>query len=429
MKKSIELRRDKADVISKMRALVERAEARSENLNTEEKSEWEKMNDSVNQLEERIARLEDVEKQEADIDSDTGNDDETKKENSRSRRIYAGSESGKEYRGISCPNYRKAFRKAITSGYMAPEYRDAILGTDSQGGYFALPVELSKQFVYAQNNLSFMRTVSTIEKLTQAKSLGVRKMTTIPTVSWNGEVDSQSPESDMALGRRDLNPNLLSVIEAISLRLLSASPDAEQYVMDRMNYAVSAEAENKFLNGSGSDQPLGIFHASSDGISSARDVVSSVALASAFKGDDVIKTFYSIPQQYTMSKKFGVFVGRGAMGYIRTLKTSTGQYLLEPGLAGNRPDTLLGATIFQSEYAPAFNSASPSASQYVLCFGDFKFYTIAEVVGDDITGGIDLQILNERYADSHERGYVLRYWVDGAPTLENAFARLKLAAS
>ena len=452
---SSDLKQERKELINKLRGVVERVEGEKRTMNTEERAEKDNISSAIDQLEERIRALEDVEGKEKDEDEieessaskrKFGNEDEEDDEDDddeRSRRALGKWAQGEKRGGRninallreqrSSPQYEKAFSKNLNYFFrhftMHPQYRDVILGTLSDGGYFALPTQLSSQFVFALNNFSFMRKICNVEQLKNAASLGVRQYTNIPVASWNGENSQTTPDTNTTLARRDLSPNLIALIDTISLRELQASDDVEKYVLDRSYYAVAQLAETAAMTGSGSGQGLGIFTASSSGIATSRDYASSVALAKGFTGDDVINTYYTIPQQYTMSDKFGVFLSRGSMGYIRTLKTSQGQYLLEPGLATNRPDTLIGAKVMMSEYAPTFNPASPTASQYILCFGDFNYYKWCEVSDGGSQDAPSLQVLNERYADSHLRGYAFRYWCDMAPTLGVSFARLKLQAS
>jgi len=64
-----------------------------------------------------------------------------------------------------------------------------------------------------------------------------------------------------------LSPHPLARRIKISNKLLrQASIDPEAIVMDRLAYRFARVEENAFLNGNGTDQPLGVFVASSNGI-------------------------------------------------------------------------------------------------------------------------------------------------------------------
>lgn len=450
MVNSVQLRKEKYDLVRKSRQILDRAGERD--LNTEEDSEYNKLQSSIDELDKRIHRLETVEDQEKNADDDDDKDmekckkrddeddaDEDSEESKRNR--YWG---GREERSrLATTAYRKKWMlrllpelgrgKYANDEYRSlatrPEYRDIVLGaegTDTTGGYFATPVKIADGFIIAVNNLSFMRKVAKVESYSEAKSLGVRQMTTQPSAAWSGEVVQVSPDTSTTLARRDLNPNLASCLVNISLRMLQASNDAEAIMMDRINYQIGILAEEGYIAGSGDGEPLGIFTGSSSGIPTSQDTVANRALAKLFNLDDFYTTLYSLPQQYRLLPSFAIFGHRSTAAYIRTLKDAVGHYLWQPSIVAGEPDSLAGYKFFQSEYAPSLNVTEPTASQYVLCMGAFEYYVIADVVGVDSP---QIQRLVERFADQNEIGLMGRFWTDGSPVLPNAFARLKLAAS
>lgn len=86
-------------------------------------------------------------------------------------------------------------------------------------------------------------------------------------------------------------------------------------------------------------------------------------------------------------------------------------------MASDAPDTILGRPFHESEYAPnTFTSG-----QVVGIIGDFSRYLIADALD------MEIQVLDQLYVESNQTGYIARMETDGMPTLENAFARVKLA--
>jgi HK97 family phage major capsid protein len=83
------------------------------------------------------------------------------------------------------------------------------------------------------------------------------------------------------------------------------------------------------------------------------------------------------------------------------------------------PDTLLGLPTSMSQYAPN----TMTTGQYVGILGDFSFYWIADALN------MEMQRLVELYSQTRQIG--LHAWLetDGMPVLEEAFVRVKLAAS
>lgn len=84
---------------------------------------------------------------------------------------------------------------------------------------------------------------------------------------------------------------------------------------------------------------------------------------------------------------------------------------------GGSLDTLLGLPMTISEWAPN----TFSTGQYVGLLGDFRRYWIADALS------MQVQRLNELYAETNQVGFIGRLETDGAPVLEEAFVRVKLS--
>jgi HK97 family phage major capsid protein len=219
----------------------------------------------------------------------------------------------------------------------------------------------------------------------------------------------------MAFGKRALTPNQLTKLVKVSMKLLRTSAiPVEGLVRERLAFKFAAAQENNFLNGDGSNKPLGVFYADVNGISTSRDV-STGNTTTAISADNLIEVKYSIKQQYRGNAQW--IFHRDAIKEISKMKDGDGQYLWRPGLAAGQPDVLLNLPVNESEYAPN----TFTTGQYVGILGDFKYYWIAEMFG------MEIQRLNELFAQTNQVGFIGRMWSDGAPVLESAFARVKLA--
>ena len=103
---------------------------------------------------------------------------------------------------------------------------------------------------------------------------------------------------------------------------------------------------------------------------------------------------------------------------ITQLKDGDGQYLWRPSVREGEPDTILGHPIMISEFAPN----TFTTGLYVGLFADWSFYWIVDSLN------FQIQRLVELYAEADQVGFIGRYEGDGAPVLEEAFVRIKLAA-
>jgi len=70
-----------------------------------------------------------------------------------------------------------------------------------------------------------------------------------------------------------------------------------------------------------------------------------------------------------------------------------------------------------SEWAPS----TFTTGQYVGLLGDFSWYWIADAMS------MQIQRLNELYAETNQVGFIGMLETDGAPVLEETFVRVKLA--
>jgi HK97 family phage major capsid protein len=155
--------------------------------------------------------------------------------------------------------------------------------------------------------------------------------------------------------------------------------------------------------------------ASNDGIPTSRDV-SADNTATAITADGLINAKYSLKAQYHSSEALRWIFHRDAIKMIRKLKADDGQYIWQPGLATDRPDTILDVPYIMSEYAPN----TFTTGLYVGILGDFSHYWIADAMT------LQIQRLVELYAESNQVGFIGRLECDGMPVLAEAFARVKL---
>jgi HK97 family phage major capsid protein len=133
--------------------------------------------------------------------------------------------------------------------------------------------------------------------------------------------------------------------------------------------------------------------------------------------DNLINVKFTLKQNYWPRARW--IFHRDAVKMIRKLKDSQDQYLWQPGIAANIPDRILETPYLISEYAPN----TFTAALYVGIIGDFSFYWIVDALD------MQVQRLVELYAETNQVGFIGRAETDGMPVLEEAFVRVKLAAS
>lgn len=399
--KELYARRDA--IIAEQRVIVDKASDEKRELTTDENATYNRMDEDFESLEENIEKEERLVAREKKL---AGKSDEEQ---------HRGGEQGREEGALTAMDGMRSWIRGGEQGMSADEVRALQADSDTQGGYLVTPLEMAQGIIQAIDDMTFMRGLSTVQMVVTAEGLGVPSLDNDPAdPEWTAEIGAASEDSTMSFGNRELIPHKLTKLIKVSNKLLRlTSGGAETLVNERLGYKFGVTEENAFLNGSGAGQPLGVFTASNNGIPTGRDV-SEDNSATAIKADGLINALYSLKGGY-QSRAEWIF-HRDAVKQVRKLKDGEGQYLWAPGLAGGEPSTILDRPFHMSEFAPnTFTSGL-----YVGIIGDFSNYWIAEAEM------LELQRLVELYAANDQTGFLGRMWVDGMPTLGEAFARVTL---
>src|SRR5262249_38266552 len=152
-------------------------------------------------------------------------------------------------------------------------------------------------------------------------------------------------------------------------------------------------------------QPLGLFTASPQGISVARDV-SAGNLITGPTFDGLINALYSLKTQY-QGRAAWIF-HRTIVALIAKLKDLEGRYVWQPSIQAGQPDLLLAKRLIMTEHAPSV--VAPNA--YVGMIGDYSYYWVADAQG------FQVQRLDELYARTNQVGFIGRLESDAMPVLE-----------
>ncbi len=405
-----ELRQRRAGFVSQARALVDKADAEKRALTQEEQNQYDELMKQTNELGADIARRETLEQTERELRESA---------HEPTRPDPGGTATPPVATGRSSEAYRKAFNTVLRGGLMelgGEELRALQADNDTLGGYLQAPMQFVNELIKAVDNLVFIRGLSTVMQVPNAESLGVPTLETdVSDANWTTELATGSEDSSMAFGRRALTPWPMAKRIKISRDLLRKVPDSEQLVRDRLAYKFAITEEKGFLTGSGAKQALGVFTASNDGIPTTRDY-STGNLTTAMTFDGLIGAKYTLKGNY-WPRATWIF-HRDGLGLIAKLKDGEGQYIWRESVRVGEPDRLLNLPFAMSEYAP--NTFTTGLYGGIL--GDFKAgYWIADALN------MEVQRINELYAETNQVGLIGRQAVDGMPVLAEAFVRVKLA--
>lgn len=314
-----------------------------------------------------------------------------------------------------------AYSQFFTRGYVEPSLqRQAALqmNVDAGGGYLIPPEQFVARLIMDLDRRVFVRGLATVIPVGAGASIGVPTLATdIADTVWTTELAVGTADSSMAFGKRRLTPHPLAKYILVSKDLIrSAAIPVDALIRERLGYKFGTVQEAAFMTGSGAGSPLGVFTASSNGISTSQDVSTGNA-TDAVTTDGLIEAKYKLESQWFGSANLRWVFHRDTIKMIRKLKDGDGQYIWSPGLRDDATDRILNVPVEISEYAPN----TFTTGLYVGIIGDFTYYWIVDSMA------LDIQRLVELGALTNQDYFIGRMALDGAPVLEKAFARVKLA--
>ena len=395
----LELREKRAKAWEAAKAFLDSHRNDKGILSAEDDATYTRMEQDITDLGKEIARLERREALEAELSKPTAAPLTGKPLNGK----------GDERTGRAADEYRASFWDLMRTKNPTPQVVDALrIGADTEGGYL-VPDEYERTLVEALEEENIFRSLAHVINTAS----GERK---IPVVSSKGTADwieegGAFPETQDSFGQVTLGSFKLGTTIKISEELLNDSVfDLESYIAREFARRIGNKEEEAFFTGDGSGKPLGLL-ADKGGA----EVGVTAASATAITDDELLDLYFSLLSPYR--KKATWVVNDSTIKAIRKLKDNNGQYLWQPGLIANAPDTILGRPVKTSAFMPSIAAGAKS-----IIFGDFKYYWIA-----DRQGRI-FKRLNELYATTGQVGFLASQRVDGKLILPEALKVLKQKA-
>lgn len=392
--KVTELKQERAARIKEAREILNKADAESRDLTSEEQVEYDNLYAEADSLDKRAKREErQLEEERALLETSpgiTGGDIDP-----------ASPEAAAEARQAE---YRKAYHRylRVGMGELTPEERqlvrtgeersDQIVGTTTLGG-FTVPTGFQRRLAEHQVQAGTMRqTRATILPTGTGEDIPVPKTTAHGTANWIGEGNAITPDAE-TFGQVTLKSYVVAEIIRVSVQLLADNAvDLEAYLARALAGNIGAAQNTAYYVGNGSSKPTGITTLTTLG--------KTAAAAAAIAADEILDVFYSVGPQYRGQAEWAM--ADTTVKALRKLKLSTGEYVWQAGLTAGEKDTLLGKPVHDDPDMPAIGSGNKS-----LIFGDFSGYYIRDA------GGFVLRRLDERYADNLLVGFLAYTRTDG----------------
>lgn len=444
-----ELREKRAKAIADARAIHETAEKEKRSVTADEQERFDKFVKEARDLKTQIDGIDAERRRKEALDDLDPEDPENRNDpNDPERRSDPSDPGGKpndgsdfkltyrdrgrerhhrfkkdtHYARRASPAYRKAFAHYLMTGQARGlmevesdgQVRALQVGDDVKGGFVAAPMQTLNEIIRDVDDALLFRQLCRIIP-SDSGGIGVPTVVTkYNDADWTGEITTVVEDDSLRLGKREMKPHDLAKLAKVSNKLLrNGVIDIEEFVRGELSIQFGEAAENAYMNGDGSQKPLGIFVASDDGIGTSRDV-SDGNDATTPKFDGLINARGALKQQYR--RRASWIFHRDTVTKIMLLKDGNGQYIWLPGVTQDEPDRILRIPVVESEFAPN----TFTTGQYVGCLGDFRWYWILD--------GMQLafQRLVELYAVNNQTGFIGRWEGDGAPVKQEAFVRVKL---
>lgn len=409
-----EMREQRHKLLLTARELLDKADTEKRSLTADEQTNEKKALKDADELRTKIAAAEhrnDIERDIAAAEMSQDRDNENRNGEDRQ-------EETRLSRSWEVPAYRSLFTRAMTVGTQAfnsDELRALSAGTGTEGGYLYAPEQFVSELIQNVTDATIMRGICRVFPPIQGTdSLGFPVLDNrMAAAAWTSELGTPSTDSTLSLGKRALRPNPLAKEIIVSKVLLRKTAMAEQIVREELARVVAEAMENGYMTGTGDQQPLGVFTASANGVTTARDVsTGNTSSTPTFEGLKSAK--YELKASYWPRAKW--IFHRDIMELIAKLKDGNGRYMLQDSVQQAEPDRMLGAPVLLSEFAPN----TVTTGLYVGILGDFSQYWIVD--------SLDVEVLRleELYARNNKDCFLARMMSDGAPVRAEAFVRVKL---
>jgi HK97 family phage major capsid protein len=155
--------------------------------------------------------------------------------------------------------------------------------------------------------------------------------------------------------------------------LTDAGVDLEGYLSMQAGRALGNAFGAHMVTGTGTGQPTGIVTSATVGVPGPVGTATTFGnQATVGQGADLlIALFYSVIAPYRNSASAAWLVKDSTMGTLRQIKSTTGEYLVQGGIAGATAESIMGKPVYTDP-----NVASPAANAKSVVFGDFSQYFV-----------------------------------------------------
>lgn len=266
-------------------------------------------------------------------------------------------------------DFRSVAREAelIRQGVTGQEFRDLLKGTASAGGDTVPTTLLRQLYVYLQTFAAIRQTNVRIVTTTSGENLDMPTVATYGTAAIRGE-GSALGENDATFSKVTLGAWKYGQLVQVSRELLDDSGvDILSFVAEDAGRALGIATGNDYLNGNGTNKPLGALVAYATGVTGQNGATGLPSYG------NLVDLVYSVAAPYRRRGSYWMFRD-ATVGKIRGIVDTTGQPIWTPTMIPGQPDRLLGYQVIED---PAI--AAMATGVVTGIFGDFSGFVIRDV--------------------------------------------------
>ena len=202
--------------------------------------------------------------------------------------------------------------------------------------------------------------------------------------------------ADMAFGVTNLSAYTYATLLKVSEQLVQDEEvDLSSYLAELLGQRIARKTNAQLTNGDGSSNPNGVITSATVG--------KTAASVSAIVDTELIDLFYSVDPSYRMGNSVKWMCNDTVHSAIRQLGLTAAENYNPVTFNAEGTMFIMGKEVKINQDMAATLEAGAKA----LLFGDFSGYAVRT------TGGINISVLRERYADELNIGYMAYRRLDG----------------
>ena len=320
---------------------------------------------------------------------------------------------------LSSPDYMSFWGKRLRYGAEAPLTPGEVIAanramslTDASGG-FLIPFQLDASVILtADGSLNEIRqiarqVVATGDVWSGVSSAGM-------TWSWDSENEEVSDDAP-TFAQPSIAIHKAQGFIPISIEALADEQNVTGEIARMLAFGKDVLDAAAFATGSGTGEPTGIVTA----LTGTASIVAST-VADTFDAGEVYACENGLPARYRQSGSW--LANNGAYGLIREFDTAGGAGMWTR-IGEGRPNQLVGRPAYES--SDMDGTLTAGSDNYLLIFGDFSNYVIADRIGMTVET-IPHLFATANNRPSGNRGFFAWYRVGADSVNDGAFSMLNV---